>query len=53
MENQGSVNPTSTTDYDDMGDLVYYDDDGGGGGEKSTERAPIKKATYLTIWRTS
>jgi hypothetical protein len=40
MENQGSVNPTSTTDYDDIGDLVYYDDDDGGGGEKSTERAP-------------
>ncbi|CAB5368865.1 unnamed protein product [Rhizophagus irregularis] len=35
MENQGSVNPTSTTDYDDMGDLVYDDDDDdGGGGEK-------------------
>ncbi|PKK58518.1 hypothetical protein RhiirC2_763370, partial [Rhizophagus irregularis] len=42
MENQGSVNPTSTIDYD----LLVYDDDdddddggGGGGGEKSTERA--------------
>ncbi|RIA81318.1 hypothetical protein C1645_744613 [Glomus cerebriforme] len=45
MENQGSVNPTSTTDYDDMGDLVYYDDDDidGGGGEKSTERALAKE----------
>ncbi|PKK56271.1 hypothetical protein RhiirC2_764422, partial [Rhizophagus irregularis] len=38
MENQESGNPTSTTDYDDLGDLVYYDDDGGR--EKSTERAP-------------
>ncbi|RGB21383.1 hypothetical protein C1646_778188 [Rhizophagus diaphanus] len=36
MENQGSVNLTSTTDYDDMGDLAYDDDDDG---EKSTERA--------------
>ncbi|PKK56259.1 hypothetical protein RhiirC2_800425 [Rhizophagus irregularis] len=27
MENQESGNPTSTTDYDDLGDLVYYDDE--------------------------
>ncbi|CAB5385522.1 unnamed protein product [Rhizophagus irregularis] len=33
MENQGSVNPTSTIDYD----LLVYDDDGGGGGGEKVD----------------
>ena len=29
MENQGSVNPRTTEEDNDLGDLIYYDDDDG------------------------
>jgi hypothetical protein len=45
MENQESGNLSTTNDYDDLGDLIYYNDDdsgGGGGREKSKITKPCK-----------
>jgi hypothetical protein len=43
IENQESRNLSTTNDYDDLGDLIYYDDDGsGGGGKKSKITKPCK-----------
>ncbi|PKB96903.1 hypothetical protein RhiirA5_434053 [Rhizophagus irregularis] len=45
MENQGSVNPTFTTDYDNMGDLAYDDDNDNNNnddGEKYLEDDTVK-----------
>ncbi|RIA86137.1 hypothetical protein C1645_741091 [Glomus cerebriforme] len=43
MENQESENLSTTNDYNDLGDLIYYDDDdGGGGGEKNKIMKPCK-----------
>ncbi|GBC51620.2 hypothetical protein GLOIN_2v1709640 [Rhizophagus irregularis DAOM 181602=DAOM 197198] len=43
IENQKSENLSTTNDYDNLGNLIYYDNDGGGGsGKKSKITKPCK-----------
>ncbi|PKY62351.1 hypothetical protein RhiirA4_488683 [Rhizophagus irregularis] len=41
--NQESGNLSTTNDYNDLGDLIYYDDDDGGGGGSGREKSKITK----------